>query len=68
MNLLIFYLIFPFLLTDEDLLVETSRISKFILLMFNKALFLSICVRFSCVHTCTVESHNEIAHSECLII
>ena len=34
------------------------------LLMFDKALFLSMCVHFSCVHT--VESHNEIAHSECL--
>ena len=43
-----------------------SRNSTFMLLTFNKALFLSMCVRFPCVHT--VESHDEIAHSECLSI
>ena len=37
-------------IADEDLWVETSRISKFMLLMFNKALFLSMCVHFPCVH------------------
>ena len=69
MNLLISYILdipIPVRITDEDLLVEMSRISKFMLLKFNKALFLSMCVHFPCVHT--VESYSEIVHSECISI
>ena len=66
MNLLISYLNSHSCVTFEDLQVEVSRISEFLLLTFNKALFLFMCVRFPCVHT--IESHNEIAHSECLCI
>ena len=50
----------------EDLQAEMSRISKFMLLTFNKALFLSMYECFPCVHT--VESHDEIAHNDCLSI
>ena len=67
MNLLISYTdldSYSSCIANEELWVETSRISKFMLLMFNKALFLSMCVLFPWVHT--VESHNEIAHIECL--
>ena len=38
-------------IADEDLQVETSRISKFMLLMLNKTLFSNICMY---VYTCTV--------------